>query len=181
MISAFAFIVPFATDAGVSSSTAALLIGLIGAASIVGRLALTGVADRVGPVRMLQWSFLAQPVAFVLWLVAGGNVVVLGAFVIVLGVAYGGFVALVGGVTAHLFGVQGIGAVMGWVYLGAGTGSLIYPPIVGFLADATTTSTVPIVAVLGVSMVGATLLLRLGQEGMVLDPQAARRSSEETG
>ena len=161
MISAFAFIVPFATDDGVSSSTAAWLVGIIGASSIVGRLTLTGFSGRLGPVRTLQLSFLAQPAAFLIWLLADGNLVLLGVFVVVLGVSYGGFVALVGMVTAHLFGIEGIGSVMGWVYLAAGTGSLVYPPIVGFLADATDTATVPILAVLAASTTGALLLLRL--------------------
>ncbi len=168
MISAFAFIVPFATDAGVSSSVAAWLVGMVGAFSIIGRLALTGLASRTGPVRMLQLTFAAQPLAFAVWFVAGGSVPLLVVFVVLLGVAYGGFVALVGGVTAHLFGVRGIGSVMGWVYLGAGIGSLIYPPIVGFIADATATTRAPIGAVLAASTLGAIISLRLEQQGNVI-------------
>lgn len=164
MISAFAFIVPFATDAGVSSSTAALLVGIVGASSIVGRLALTGLSGRVGPVRMMQLTFLAQPVAFLVWLVAGGNVPLLVVFVVLLGVAYGGFVALVGTVTAHLFGVRGIGSVMGWVYLSAGSGSLFYPPLVGFLADATEGRALPIIAIVIASACGSMVLQRLNPD-----------------
>jgi MFS family permease len=178
MISAFAFIVPFATDAGVSSSTAAWLVGMVGAFSIIGRLALTGLANRTGPVRMLQLTFIAQPMAFAVWLIAGGNIALLAVFVVLLGVAYGGFVALVGGVTAHLFGVKGIGSVMGWVYLGAGTGSLIYPPIVGFIADATESTRGPIGAVLAASTLGAAISLRLGQEGGVVGEEGNLTAQE---
>ncbi|MDA3041251.1 MAG: MFS transporter, partial [Actinomycetota bacterium] len=168
IISAFAFIVPFATDAGVPSSTASWLVGTVGASSIVGRLALTGLAGRIGPVRMLQLSFAAQPAAFALWFVAEDSIPILVAFVVLLGVAYGGFVALMGGVTAHLFGVRGISSVMGFVYLGAGIGSLIYPPVVGFIADATTTTRGPIGAVLAVSALGTIIASRLGQKGNVI-------------
>ncbi len=160
--SAFAFTVIFATDAGVSSARAALLVGCIGAASVIGRLALTGLSDRTGPVRMLQLCFLFQPVAFTVLLLAGGNYPLLLLYAAVLGVAYGGFVALIGQVAAHLFGVRGLAAVLGWVYLGAAVGSLLYPPLVGFLADAGGTgSSLPKLAIAGVAAVGAVYLLRL--------------------
>ncbi len=164
MLSAFAFIVPFARDQGVSSSTAALLVGMVGASSIVGRLALTGFAGRVGPVRMLQFAFLVQPVAFVIWLFAGGSVMALAVFVVVLGVAYGGYVALVPLVAAHLFGVRGLGVIMGWGFLAGGVGSLIVPPLVGFLGDAVDGPALPILAITMVSAMGAALLLGLQQE-----------------
>lgn len=177
MISAFAFIVPFATDGGVESSTAALLVGLIGACSIVGRLVLTGFADRWGPVRTFQLSFLIQPVAFGLWLVSDSRLPLLVLFVIVLGVAYGGFVALIGVVAAHLFGVRGLGSVLGWLYLAGGTGSLVGPPLVGFIADAASSSTLPlntlpIGAMTILSATGAVLLLRLSPDPVPLDEPA---------
>lgn len=162
--SAFAFTVLFATDAGVSRSRGALLVGLIGAASIGGRLLLTGLSDRIGPVRMLQLCFLGQPVAFAVLATAGSNYALLVAYAVLLGLAYGGFVALIGQVSAHLFGVSGLGAVLGWVYLAAATGSLLYPPFVGFLADASATNTVPILAIVAVAGLGALYLLRLSPE-----------------
>ena len=171
--SAFAFTVVFATDAGISSERAALLVGLIGAASVVGRLALTGFSDRTGPVRMLQYCFVGQPIAFAVLVVAGGDYRFLVAYAVIMGVAYGGFVALIGQVAAHLFGVRGLGAVLGWTFLGAACGSLLYPPLVGFLADASADSVggnlVPKVAILAVAAVGAAYLFRLGTAPAQLD------------
>ena len=159
--SAFAFTVVFATDDGITPERAALLVGLIGAASILGRLALTGLSDRTGPVRMLQLCLLAQPVAFAALIVAGGDYRLLLVYALILGVAYGGFVALIGQVTAHLFGVRGLGAVLGWVYLGAGVGSLLYPPVVGFVADGTDSAAYPKLAILLIALTGGLFLLRL--------------------
>ncbi|MGF1598659.1 MAG: MFS transporter [Acidimicrobiales bacterium] len=159
--SAFVFTVLFATDAGISSARAALLVGLIGASSIVGRLFLTGLSGRVGPVRMLQACFFGQPVAFAVLLVAGANYALLVTYAILLGVAYGGYVALMGEVSAHLFGVRGLAVVLGWVYLAAAVGSLTFPVLVAYLADATTTNTVPIAAVVAVAAAGSVFLLRL--------------------
>ena len=159
--SAFAFSVLFATDEGISSQRAALLVGFIGASSIVGRLVMTGAAPRFGPVRMAQVCFAGQPVAFTVLLLAGSNYGLLMVYGLVLGVAYGGFVALMGEVSAHLFGVSGLGAVLGWVYLAAASGSLVYPPFVGFLADQTGTNTASMIAILAVATAGSLYLLRL--------------------
>lgn len=175
MLAAFAFIVPFATDRGVSSGTAAVLVGLVGGSSIVGRLFLTGFANRLGPVRMLQLSFLVQPLAFVIWWLADGRVGGLVVFVLVLGVAYGGFVALLPLVTAHLFGVRGLGSVMGWVFLTGAVGSLILPAAVGFVADAVATQTVPILVVAAISATGAATML-----GLERDPIELRLTSAAT-
>lgn len=150
-----------ATGSGIGTL---ILLPLAGASSIVGRLVLTGFAGRVGPVRMLQLAFLVQPVAFLIWLFAGGSVPVLVVFVLVLGVAYGGYVALVPLVAAHLFGVRGLGAIMGWGFLAGGVGSLFVPPLVGFLGDAVDGQALPILAIAVVSALGAWLSLGLQQD-----------------
>ena len=158
---AFGFIVDFATDEGISSSRASLLVGITGASSVVGRLGLTAVSHRVSATRLLQACLAAQPVAFGLWLVAGGTYPLLVAFVILLGVSYGGFVALGPEVTAVLFGVVGLGAVMGLQFLGAGLGGLVGPPLAGWLADASDGRTAPILLALTVSVVAFALSLAI--------------------
>lgn len=140
----FAFAVTFAKEDGVPASRAALLIGLIGASSILGRLGLTSLSRRLGPVRLYQLCLAAQPLAYLLWLAAGGTYPVLVAFAVLLGVAYGGFVALGPEVVARLFGTTGLGAMIGLVYLGSGVGGFIGPVAAGGLADATDTHAVPI-------------------------------------
>ncbi len=157
---AFAFIVDFATDEGISSSRAALLVGIIGATSIVGRLGITALSSRVKAVRLLQGCLAAQPVAFVLWYLSDGSYPVLVAFALTMGIAYGGFVALGPEVAAVLFGVVGLGGIIGLQFLGAGLGGLLGPTTAGFLADASDGQTVPILFALGASVV--TVLLSLG-------------------
>lgn len=175
--SAFAFTVLFATDAGISSAKAALLVGIVGASSVAGRLLLTGLSNRVGPVRMLQLCFLGQPVAFVVLLLAGASYGLLIAYAMLFGLAYGGFVALMGQVSAHLFGVRGLGAVLGWVYLSAAVGSLLYPPFVGFIADGTSSNTWPIIAMVAVAAAGSLYLFRLAPDPVVADEPDGSASS----
>lgn len=158
---AFGFVVDFATGAGVSSPRAALLVGIIGASSVVGRLGLTAFASRVPAVRILQWCLAAQPLAFGLWLIAGGNYPLLIVFAVLLGISYGGFVALGPVVAALLFGVVGLGGIMGLQFLGVGIGGLIGPPLAGFLADYSSGSTVPILLALSVAAVAFVIALKL--------------------
>jgi MFS family permease len=158
---AFGFLVDFATDEGISSRRASLLVGITGASSVVGRLALTGLASRLPSTRLLQGCLAAQPVAFTLWLVAGGTYPLLIAFAVLLGVAYGGFVALGPEVSAELFGVVGLGSVMGLQFLGAGLGGLFGPPLAGWLARTMDGRTAPIVLALSVSVVAFVLSLAI--------------------
>lgn len=141
---AFGFVADFATDDGVSSGRAAFLIGLIGASSIIGRLALTMLSGRVPAIRLYQICLMVQPLAFSIWLLAGGSYPWLVAFALSLGVGYGGFVALGPEVALGYFGVVGLGGVMGLMFLAFGLGGLVGPPLAGWLADASNGSTVPI-------------------------------------
>lgn len=140
----FTFLVSFAKEDGVRASRAALLVGLIGASSIVGRLGLMGLSSRLGPIRLYQGCLAVQVVAYLVWLAGGGRYGVLVAFAVLLGVAYGGFVALGPEVMIRLFGASGLGAILGLVYFGSGIGGFIGPVAGGALADATDTHAVPI-------------------------------------
>jgi len=142
LLASIALFVPFvylptaALANGVSPVAAAALIGVIGVASVVGRLAIGALADRVGRVRTFQASFAVLAASFLIWLV-GGSWPWLSAFAVVLGTGYGGWIALQPTVLAQLFGTRGLGALVGLVYTAAGVGALIGPPLAGVLVDAT--------------------------------------------
>jgi len=141
---AFGFVVDFATEEGIESGSAALLVGMIGASSVVGRLGLTTLSGRVPAVRLLQGCLAVQPVAFAVWLVADDSYPLLVTFALMLGVGYGGFVALGPEVALGYFGVVGLGGVIGLLFLAFGLGGLVGPPFGGWLADASDGSTIPI-------------------------------------
>lgn len=132
---AFAFIVPFAEDHGVTAAGASRLVGIIGLSSVLGRLGLMRVAARVGPLRLLQITLVLQPLAYLTWLAAGGRYPVLVVFAVLLGVSYGGFVSVSAEAVIHLVGLAGIGSSMGLMWVSFGVGGLIGPPSAGFLSD----------------------------------------------
>ena len=108
---------------------------------------------------MFQGCLAAQPFAYLVWLVAGDRYPLLLLFAAILGVAYGGFVAVSGEVLAHLFGVVGLGSVFGVMFAGFGIGGLIGPPLTGFVADSTGGQTVPIIIAVVVTTVATAISL----------------------
>jgi MFS family permease len=77
----------------------------------------------------MQMSLATMATSYTLWLVAGSSFVVLVVFTIVIGVGYGGFIALSPAATAVMFGTTGLGAILGALYTGAAIGGLLGPPI----------------------------------------------------
>lgn len=142
MLMSVALFVPFvhlpayAESHGIDPVLAAGLIGAIGSASIVGRLALGALAGIVGLLRIYQGCFLAMGLSFGLWWVAGSSYAVMLIFAITLGVGYGGFVALGPAVVAARFGVERLGSLLGVLYTAAAVGSAVGPPAAGAAIDA---------------------------------------------
>jgi MFS family permease len=158
----FVFLPSYARDHGISAGSASALVGLIGGASIFGRLVFGSVGGRMGVVRMYQLCVAAMSATLVLWLAAGGSYGVLLVFSIVFGVVYGGFIALAPAVTAHVYGTQGLGAVLGALYTAAGFGGIgLY--LAGEHIDATNSYTPSIVATLVLAAISAGLLLPLSR------------------
>jgi len=128
----FVFLPAFARDHGASEVAAATLVGLIGGSSVVGRMGLGAMADRVGVVRLYQLCYLVVGLSFALWLVAQSYALLV-VFALVLGVGYGGYVALSPAVLAHFYGTERLGSVLGALYTSGGVGVLMGPPVAGFI------------------------------------------------
>lgn len=166
----FAHLPAFAEQSGAGPVAAGALVGIIGAASVVGRLALGPVADRVGLFRTYRWCFAAIGVSFALWFWPGGGYPGLLVHAIVFGVGYGGYVALLPVLVARRFGLGRLGGLLGVLYtshvLGAGLG----PLATGLLVERF--GYVPAAAAgLGCGLVAVVVLGRLGER--VRDPIVA--------
>ncbi|MEL7155587.1 MAG: MFS transporter [Actinomycetota bacterium] len=133
----FVFIVKYATDRGVSSPAAAALISVIGVGSVVGRFGIGAIGTRLNVFTLAFACYAIQPIGYLLWLASDGNYPLLVAFATLLGVAYGGYVALGPVVAADLYGVDGLGALLGVLFTSAGIGGLIGPIAAGAMLDRT--------------------------------------------
>lgn len=137
----FALFVPFvhlpayAQERGVGAVPAAALVSAIGVASVVGRLALGALAGAGGLLRVFQGCYGLMGASFAIWWVAGSSYAAMVAFATLLGVGYGGFVALAPAVMAARFGLANLGALLGVLYTGPGVGSAIGPPVAGAIID----------------------------------------------
>jgi MFS family permease len=156
----FVFIKSYATDEGIDAGPAAALVGIIGASSVFGRLGLAALGSRFDATGLMQLSFATMAASFAIWLVAGDRYPVLVVFAVVMGVSYGGFIALAPAVTAGLFGTVGLGGVLGALYTAAGLGGLVGPPLVGAIIDSTSYET-GIVVSMALSAAAAVVLRML--------------------
>ena len=159
----FVFIVPFARSQGIDEVAAASLVGIIGGASIAGRLGYGFLGDRVSRIRLFQATFLLVAISFAVWWLASGSFLLLVVFAVFLGFNYGGYIALSPLVAAELFGPSGLGGILGAIYTSAGFGSLIGPPLAGYMIDVTGTYTMAILAAMGMALLAFVLLIPLNR------------------
>jgi MFS family permease len=157
---AFVHLAPFAVSRRASPVAAATLIGAIGAGSIVGRLGLGWVAERTGTIRAFQLTVITLGLSFAIWLAfpAYAGLVV---FAIVLGLGYGGWVALSPSVIAELFGAEGMGGTVGFLYTSAAIGALLGPPFAGLIVDRTGSYVTAIVVALALGLLSTAPILTL--------------------
>jgi MFS family permease len=132
----FVFLPAYAADIGASRVAGATLIGYIGAASVIGRLGLNALAPRFGLLTMYQVAYFLLLVSFGLWLTARSYGSLVG-FGLVMGVGYGGFAAMAPAVAANIFGIEGLGELLGILFTGFGVACVVGPPLAGVLVDHT--------------------------------------------
>lgn len=131
----FALLPAYARSSGVASLPAAGLVGLLGLASVVGRLLLGVVARRFGVLSSYRGCYLLIGGSFALWLVPGAGYATLAVFAVVFGIGYGGFVALLPAVVAELFGLARFGTLVGILYTANALGAGIGPWVAGALVE----------------------------------------------
>ncbi|MDA3041148.1 MAG: MFS transporter, partial [Actinomycetota bacterium] len=133
----FVFLGQYAIEHGVEASVAAWLTSFLGLGSLGGRLILGLFVEKVGLLRLYQGCFATLAGSFFIWLGSGGRFAVLAVFAFVLGTSYGGYVALSPAASAQLFGLNGLGSILGALYTAGGLGGLIGPPVAGLIIDRT--------------------------------------------
>lgn len=123
---AFIFLPGAATALGASPAAAAVLVSIIGGMSILGRVGIGPVAERISITGLYKLAVAAMAGSFLVWLLAR-DYATLAVFAAVLGVGYGVRIALVPGVLIALFGLDNLGAMLGLFFTATGVASLLAP------------------------------------------------------
>jgi MFS family permease len=133
----FVFVGQYAKERGIDAVQAAVLVGVLGGSSVLSRVGFGSLVRRFGSFRLYRACFVIHALSFLIWLVAGSSYAMLVVFVLVLGVGYGGFVALSPILISDRMGVAGLGSILGVLYTAPGLGGLLGPPAAGWLIDRT--------------------------------------------
>jgi len=128
--------VSYVTDAGISATKAALVLGFMSSISIPGRLLVGGVSDKIGRKVSAIICALLQ-IGAMIWLAWAKELWMFYLFAAVYGFAFGGFDIPITALIGDIFGLHSLGAIMGVLVVGWGIGAAIGPAVGGLIFDAT--------------------------------------------
>jgi len=129
-------IFPHATNLGITREVAANFMIVIGVFSIIGRLVMGAVSDRLGGKRTLVICLVLQALV-IFWLLRATDIWMLYLFAAVFGFAYGGCVPQLPVIAGEIFELKSIGAIIGVQMLGVAIGGAIGPLLGGYVFDVT--------------------------------------------
>ncbi|MDP2931618.1 MAG: MFS transporter, partial [Chloroflexota bacterium] len=152
-----AHIVPHMTDLGLSPALAASIFGIIGVASIIGRVGMGGVSDRLGKKRTLIIA-VAFMVAALSILQFAREAWAFYLFAIVDGISHGALFTVISLVLAELFGLRSLGAALGAVLFSGTVGGAIGPVLAGYIFDVTGGYQLAFIICLAFSIIAISLL-----------------------
>jgi MFS family permease len=129
-------IIPHAGDIGISAIIAASILSFVAGISIIGRLGIGFVSDKVGS-RLSLTACLSLITFALIWLLFIREIWMFYVFAVVFGLAYGGFVSLLTVVAAELFGRKFLGSMLGGLFFMGLIGGAIGAPLSGTIFDIT--------------------------------------------
>lgn len=129
-------IIPYATDLGITVSRAALIMVVLGAVSMVNRVAIAGISDKVG-VRISLNIVLFLMMLSYFCLHASQGIFVFLVFATLFGIAYGGAISLQALIVTEFFGLHSGGVIIGVVIFAYTVGAAAGPVLSGYLFDLT--------------------------------------------
>ncbi len=151
---------PHATDMGMSASSAALAVGIIGGCSVLGRLAMGSVQDRIGA-RLSMIICLSVLLLCMMALPFLNSNLLLFAFAVLFGFMYGGDVPQGPAMTAQCYGTASIVVMYGLVSSIANLIAATGPVFAGYLFDATGSYTVVFLIAAAALLAGIICFARL--------------------
>ena len=153
-------IVVHGMDLGMTPALAAILLSVIGASSVAGRLTFGTLVDQIGGKRTLMFCFIPLLFALSAFLVIHTPWVLFGA-VALYGFAHGGLFTAVSPTVAEYFGLKAHGAIFGIILLFGTIGGALGPILAGWAFDVTASYSIAFGSLAALLTVGLVLVLRL--------------------
>lgn len=164
----FVHIVPHATDLGISATTAATIMSVIGAITIVATVSIGSTGDRIGHKRAAVIALVLMFLGF-LWLLFARELWMLYLFAVVVALSYGGLISMISPLVADHFGLKAHGIILGLLMMGLTIGGAVGPLVAGNIFDTTGSyfRAFIIGTILAAMGLLAVILLRPRREGML--------------
>jgi MFS family permease len=156
-------LINYATDTGISALIAATFISVVGIGSIIGRLAMGIVSDRIGSINAMLVCGAFMIVSLV-WLIFAGNIWTFYLFAFAFGFAYGGEVPQMPLLMSRYYGLKSVSALVGVLMIGIAIGGSLGSWLGGQIFDMTSSyrAAYTLAAVVGfVSIIMMLVLKRL--------------------
>ena len=149
-----------AVGLGISETSAASILSVIGGVSILGRFGMGIIGDRIGLNRALIFCYFTFVLGFV-WLQLARELWMFYLFAAIYGFGQGGFFALWSPMVADLFGTRSHGAIFGIVVFSGSIGGAIGPLLAGYIFDITYSYQIAFLIFLALSITGLILTASL--------------------
>jgi len=153
-------IVPHARDLGLSPATAAGVLSTIGGVSMLGRIVMGMVNDRIGGKSSLILCFIVLLCGLV-WLQVASTVWMLFLFASIYGFAHGSFFTVVSPTIAELFGTLSHGVLFGIILCSGMVGGSVSPIMAGRIFDTTGSYQIAFIILTAIAAIGLALITLL--------------------
>ena len=152
---------PHATDLGISATSAANILAIIGGASIIGKL-LSGITgDKIGNKKAIIIFFIVMSVSLVLLQLAK-ELWMFYLFAAIFGIGFGGLTTLQSPIAAGLFGLRSLGIILGIFLFATAIGNSLGPLLTGYIFDITSSYRLAFLTCAGAAVLGTIMTLLLG-------------------
>ena len=153
-------IVPHATDMGTHPAVAARILSTIGAVSMLGRIVMGTINDRIGGKRSLIICFVILICALI-WLQVARLPWMLFLFAVIYGFAHGGFFTVISPTVAEWFGTGSHGTIFGIIMFSGSIGGAVGPLLAGRMFDVTGSYQIVFVVFIGLAILGLCVITML--------------------
>ena len=152
--------IPFLGSIGFDTGTGAMLLSIYSAASFGGKLLYAAVGDRVNAQVALLAILLVLVLAMILF-VSTTDLVLIVVAIIITGASSGAALPMRGVILANIYGVSGLGRIMGLVNMFTMPFTLAAPPLFGLVFDEAGSYSYAIIGYVGLLLCVSLLLTRL--------------------